>query len=164
MLKSLSIIVAIDEKNGIGLKNNLLTHIPNDLKRFKQITKGNTVIMGRNTWLSLPKKPLSNRTNIVLTTNKHLKFDGAITVNSIDEAMQKCNDNEEIFIIGGAKIYQQFLPLTQKLYLTKIHKTFNADTFFPEILDTEWSIVEQERITTDEQANTDYSFINLERK
>lgn len=164
MSKKLSIIVAVAENNGIGNKNELLTHISADLKRFKQITKGHTVVMGRNTWFSLPNKPLPGRQNIVITNNPEEQFEGADTVHSIQEAIDACPDNEESFIMGGAMIYEQFFTIADKIYLTKIHKTFEADTFFPEIKDDDWRIVSEEIIENDEQAGLNYSFINLERK
>ena len=163
MNKTLSIIVAVAEDNGIGNENNLLTYISNDLKRFKEITKGHTVVMGHNTWLSLPNRPLPNRTNIVITGNKNLNFEGAIAVNSIEEAISACPENQESFIIGGAKLYQQFLPIASKLYLTKMHKVFTADTFFPEVKATEWKEVSRTKIIDDEKAGIEYSFINLVR-
>jgi dihydrofolate reductase len=164
MAKTLSIIVAVAEDNGIGFENKLLTHISADLKRFKQITKGHTVVMGRNTWFSLPNRPLPNRQNIVITNQPGEVFEGATTVNSIDEAIARCPENEESFIMGGAMVYQQFFPLAHKLYLTKIHHTFPADTFFPEVKHSEWTTLHSDRIINDEQAGLEYSFIDLERK
>ncbi len=164
MSKTLSIIVAVAENNGIGLKNELLTYVSNDLKRFKKITAGHPVVMGRNTWFSLPNKPLPKRTNIVITNDPNEKFEGAITVNSIEEAIEKCPENQESFIMGGAMVYKQFFPIVDKIYLTRIHKEFEADTFFPEIDDSEWNTVQKERISDDNQAGLEYSFIDLERK
>jgi len=163
MSKTLSIIVAVAENNGIGNENKLLTHISADLKRFKEITKGHTVIMGRNTWFSLPNRPLPNRTNIVITNNPNETFDGAVTVYSIDEAVEKCPDNHESFIMGGAMVYEQFFPIAHKLYLTKIHKKFTADTFFPEVKETEWKELNNIKVVDDEKAGLQYSFIDLER-
>lgn len=164
MSKIISIIVAVAEDNGIGYNNKLLAYISADLKRFKSITKNHTIVMGRNTWMSLPKRPLPYRTNIVITSDINAKFDGAITANSIDDAIAKCPDNEESFIIGGAKIYEQFLPIANKLYLTKIHNKFKADTFFPEIKPTGWKEVNRLYITDDEQAKVSYSFIDYDQK
>lgn len=164
MEKKISMIVAIDQENGIGLNNSLLTHISKDLKRFKKITVGHTVIMGRNTWESLPKKPLPDRKNIVLTRNKNLKFKGATTFYSKQELIEQLPENEEVFIIGGASIYELFFAVANKLYLTKIHKTFVADTFFPNIVESDWKVIEETKITDDELVNFSYSFIDLERK
>ncbi len=163
MTKTLSIIVAVAENNAIGNNNKLLAYISNDLKRFKEITKGHTVVMGRNTWFSLPKRPLPNRTNIVITNNPNETFNGAVTVYSIDEAIENCPNNHESFIMGGAMVYKQFFPLAHKLYLTKIHKSFEADTFFPEIDEKKWEVIKQIDITNDEKAGLNYSFIDLKR-
>lgn len=164
MSKTLSIIVAVAEDYGIGLKNELLTHVSADLKRFKKITKGHTVVMGRNTWFSLPNRPLPGRQNIVITNDESETFEGATTVYSIEEAIEKCPENEESFIMGGAMVYKQFFPIANKLYLTRIHKTFEADTYFPEVDMNDWKVNFEERITSDEQAGLEYSFIDLERR
>lgn len=128
----LSIIVAIAEHDAIGKQGDLLCHLPNDLKHFKSITSAHTVIMGERTWFSLPKHPLPNRRNIVLTDIQGKQFDGAETVYSIPEAQAAIAPEEEAFIIGGGMVYRQFLPLADKLYITHIHHTFEgADTFVP---------------------------------
>jgi len=164
MSKTLSIIVIVADNNGIGLNNQLLAHVSADLKRFKKITKGHTVVMGRNTWFSLPNRPLPARQNIVITNDKEENFEGATTVYSIEEAIEKCPDNQESFIMGGAMVYKQFFPIANKLYLTRIHKAFEADTFFPDVNETEWNVVAEEKIMNDEQAGIEYSFVDLERK
>lgn len=164
MSKTISIIVAVAENNAIGLNNELLTHISEDLKRFKRITKGHPVVMGRNTWFSLPNRPLPGRENIVITNNKNETFEGATTVYSIDEAVTKCPEKEESFIIGGAMVYKQFFTIVDKLYLTRMHKSFKADTFFPDVTEEDWKVISEERITNDEKAGLEYSFIDLERK
>lgn len=141
----LSIIVAISENNGIGLNNNLLWHIPADLKHFKQITMGKTVVMGRRTWLSLPKRPLQGRRNIVISDIQGEQFEGAEVVFSIEEVINTClKANDETVIIGGGSIYRQFFPFANKLYITQIYKSAEADTFFPEISDTEWEKLSEE--------------------
>ncbi len=162
--KPISIIVAIDENNGIGLKNNLLAYIPADLKRFKEITTGHTVIMGKNTWLSLPKRPLPERRNIVITSHKEEMFNGAVVANSLNEAIDILSDNDESFVMGGASIYRQMFPLATKLYLTLIHKTFEADTFFPEIDYSQWTEIERIKITDDPKTDFDYTYLTLVRK
>ncbi|MBN1158835.1 MAG: dihydrofolate reductase [Bacteroidales bacterium] len=163
-MKAFSIIVAIDENNGIGRDNRLLCYIPGDLKRFKKITTDHTVVMGRNTFLSLPDGPLRSRRNIVITDNKKEKFIGCETVHSIKEAIKKCDDRKENFIIGGASVYRQFLPHTQKLYLTRIHEKFDADAFFPEINPDEWQEISKELIDQDENHDFSYEYIILKRK
>jgi dihydrofolate reductase len=161
MKKHISIIVAVAEDFGIGKNNRLLAHIPGDLPRFRQITMGHTVIMGKNTFLSLPGGALKNRRNIVITDNRSDHFEGCIPVYSVDEAIQQCEDNSENFIIGGASIYRQFLPFADKLYLTLIHKKFDADTFFPEIRYDEWNEISRRKQKGDE---FDFEYVILERK
>jgi len=162
--KPLSIIVAIDENNGIGLKNNLLAYIPADLKRFKAITSGHTILMGSNTWFSLPKRPLPDRRNIVITSRSGSNFNGADIANSINEAMDFLPDNDESFVMGGASIYRQLFPFATKLYLTLIHKKFEADTFFPEIDFSQWTEIERIDITDDPKTDFSYTYLTLARK
>ena len=161
--KNISIIVAIAENFAIGKNNDLLFHLPNDLKHFKEITTGHTIIMGRNTLLSLPKWPLPNRRHIVITDKKDDIFDGCETVFSIDEAIEKVKKEEEAFIIGGGMIYHQFFAIAGKLYLTLVHKPFDADVWFPEINYSEWSEISREDFQ-DEKNGFEYSYLNLERK
>ncbi len=161
--KNISIIVAIAENFAIGKNNDLLFHLPNDLKHFKEITSGHTIIMGRNTLLSLPKWPLPNRRHIVITDKKDDVFQGCETVFSIDQAIGKVKNEEEAFIIGGGMIYRQFFPVAGKLYLTLVHKPFDADVFFPEIDYTEWSEISCEDFQ-DDKNGFKYSYLNLERK
>jgi len=163
-MKNISIIVAIAENNGIGKNNDLLWHISADLKRFKQITLNHTVIMGKNTYLSLPVRPLKNRRSIVITDNPTDHFDGCLTVFSVNEAIEKCNENEESFVIGGASVYRQFLPLAQRLYLTRVNRSFEADTFFPDIVAEEWEEISREVPAPDPQNDFTYEFIILKRK
>jgi dihydrofolate reductase len=163
-MKNISIIVAIAENNGIGKNNDLLWHISADLKRFKKITLDRTVIMGKNTFLSLPVRPLKNRRNIVITDNPADQFEGCITVFSVEEAIKNCNENEESFVIGGASIYRQFLPYTDRLYLTRVNRSFDADTFFPAIVADEWDEVSREVPGPDPQNDFTYEFIILKRK
>jgi dihydrofolate reductase len=163
-MKNISIIVAIAENNGIGKNNDLLWHISADLKRFKQITRDHTVIMGKNTYLSLPVRPLKNRRNIVITDNPDDHFDGCLTVFSVEEAIKNCHDYEESFVIGGASVYRQFLPHTDKLYLTRVNRSFDADTFFPEIVVDEWEETSREIPAPDPQNDFTYEFIILKRK
>lgn len=142
--KPLAIIVAIAENYAIGLNNRLLWHISDDLKRFKKLTEGHTVVMGKKTYESLPVRPLKNRRNIVITDSPEEKFEGCLTVHSVEEAISLCDPYKMNFIIGGASIYRQFLPLADMLYLTRVHKSFHADTFFPEISAEDWQCVSSE--------------------
>jgi len=161
--KKVSIIVAIAQNLAIGRNNDLLWYISKDLKRFKEITKGSRVIMGKKTFESLPKAPLPNRTNIVITDAPSDKFEGCITVNSIEDALQYCSDKDESFIIGGGSVYRQFLPYANKLYLTLVHRDFDADTFFPEVDLSEWQLIERTDVEDDTQNNFKYSFLVYER-
>ncbi|MCS7029459.1 MAG: dihydrofolate reductase [Bacteroidia bacterium] len=142
------IIAAIDSQRGIGYKGTLLTHIPEDLKRFKSLTIGHTLIMGRKTWDSLPKKPLPDRKHIILTRRADFKVNQAnvFVVHSIEQAFELCavQASEKVFVIGGGQVYQLALPYVDTLELTHIHGTFPADTFFPPY-ETEFVCVWQEK-------------------
>lgn len=140
----ITIIVAISQNYAIGNKNDLLWHISGDLKRFKQITTGHTIVMGSKTYKSLPRRPLPNRRHIIITRKKNADFDGCIVVNSIKEAIDNMETNNENFIIGGGEIYKQFLPFSTKIYLTIVEKHYEADTFFPELNWDEWNIESEE--------------------
>jgi dihydrofolate reductase len=157
-MKNISIIVAIAEDNAIGNENKLLCHISEDLKRFKRLTTGHTVIMGKNTYESLPKKPLPNRRNIVISDNRNDKYEGCEMAYSIEDALEKCSEEHENFIIGGASIYRQFMDHADKLYLTRIHKAFDADTFFPLINFNNWELVEKEPININVDNNISYNY------
>ena len=153
----ISIIVAIANGLAIGKDNRLLCNIPGDLKRFKEITSGHAVIMGKRTWESLPSRPLPNRRNIVITDIKGELFEGAISAYSIQEAIDKGDPDAENFIIGGGMIYRQFLPYAHKLYLTRVHKDFEADTWFPEINFGDFNLVSSE-LHSEYQAQTGFEF------
>ena len=161
----LSIIVAKANNNIIGGNNKLLWHLSKDLKRFKEITTGNTIIMGRKTFESLPKI-LPNRHHIVITSNKNFKVDSesVTVVNNIEEIVDKYKDSvEEAFIIGGGEIYNLLIPYTNKLYLTRIYKDFEGDTYFPNIDLSNWEVSYKSDILSDEKENLTYDFINLTR-
>ncbi len=162
--KNISIIVAIAENNAIGLNNDLLCHLPDDLKRFKQITSGHTVIMGRRTFLSLPKGALPNRRNIVISDVKGESFENCEMVASIEEAMVACDEKDEAFIIGGGMVYKQFLPHARKLYITRLHKEFDGDVFFPEINFDEWDELERTKYPAGENNPVAYSYIIYQKK
>lgn len=155
-MKTISIIVAIAENNAIGKDNKLLWYLPDDLKRFKRLTTGHPVIMGKKTFESLPIKPLPNRTNIVLTDIPDEKIEGCTMAYSIDDALSKCPDGEECFVMGGGMIYRQFLEIADRLYITFIHKNFEADTFFPEVDYSNWTLVEEEK--HEDKGNSTFSF------
>ena len=161
----ISIIVAIAENYAIGKKGDLLCHMPADLKHFKQITSGKTVMMGERTFFSLPKHPLPNRRNIVLTDVQGKTFEGAEAVYSIDEMVKLINGEEEAFVIGGGMVYRQMMERADKLYITHIHHSWDdADTFFPEIKESEWQLLSAERHEADENNPYDYTFAEYGRR
>ena len=160
----ITIIVAIAENNAIGYKNELLTHIPGDLKRFKDITMGHCLIMGKRTWDSLPKKPLHGRKNIVLSDQPGDTFEGAFTATSIDEALSLCEPGREIFIMGGGMVYRQFLPLADRLLITHLHKSFEADTFFPEIDPLTWEKTDSQEHIVYTPDPLSFSYTTYKRK
>jgi len=161
----ISIIVAIAENYAIGKKGDLLCHMPADLKHFKEVTSGHTVMMGERTFLSLPKHPLPNRRNIVLTDVKGKTFEGAETVYNIDEMVNCINGDEEAFVIGGGMVYRQMMERADKLYITHIHHSWpDADTFFPEIDPKIWKQLSAERHSADENNPYDYTFAEYGRR
>lgn len=161
-MNQLSLVVAVSENNAIGKNNQLLWHLPADLKHFKQITSGHTIIMGRKTYDSIGK-PLPNRRNIVITRQQNLQIEGVEVVGSLEEAVALCANENEVFVIGGAEIYKTALPLAQKIYLTTVHQSFEADAFFPEINPNEWTETEKESHSPDEKNAFSYTFSTLER-
>lgn len=154
----LSAIVVVDKNNGIGKNNKLLVHFPADLKRFKKITLGHTVIMGRKTYESMGKA-LVNRRNIVVSRNPTYFLNDAETVQSLESAINLASTEPEVFIIGGAEVFNQALPFLNKIYLTRIHQTFDADTFFPDLNSSDWTDTEKEDHQPDEKTPFSYSFI-----
>ena len=158
----IQIIVIVDQNNGIGKNNQLLVHMPADLKHFKKLTVGHPVIMGRKTFESIGK-PLPQRRNIVITT-QDIEIEGCEVVHSVEDALNICEGEELISIIGGATIFEQSLSLVNTLHLTCIHHTFEADTFFPKIDPENWEITTQEDFDADEKNPYPYSFISYERR
>ncbi len=157
--KQITMIVAVAENGAIGKDNNLLWHISGDLKRFKAITTGHSIIMGRKTYLSFPKRPLPDRKNIILTSGDAI-FEEAYTAKNIEQALALC-DSDEVFIIGGESVYRQFLPYTTKIYLTRVHRSYEADTFFPTLNMDEWETIETEEHLNGEPP---FTYITLRRK
>jgi dihydrofolate reductase len=160
----ISIIVAVSEDWGIGKNNELLWHISEDLKRFKRLTTGNTVIMGKKTWESLPRKPLPGRKNIVLTDDPIEKITDAVTAYSIEDALAKCEKTEEIFIMGGGSIYRQFMLIADRLYITHVHRKTPADIYFPEIDLKIWKTTEKEEFAVSETNPIPYTYTIYERR
>ena len=161
----LSIIAAISENNVIGKDNKRLWNLPEDLKRFKELTINHTIIMGRKTFESLGGI-LSDRKHIVLTRDMNYNIDSDFVkvVHEIDELKEYINDENENFVIGGALIYKQLERYTQKMYVTRIHEIFEGDAYFPKIKEEEWKIVREEKGLKDEKNPFDYEFITYERK
>ena len=162
-MTSISIIVAIAENGAIGYDNKLIYWLPDDLKRFKALTTGHTIIMGRRTFESLPKGALPNRRNIVLSRSVN-EFTGAECYKSLDEALEKCNDDEDVFVIGGETLYREAFSLADKLYITHVHDTpQKADAFFPEVNAGMWKIISRDEHQADEKHPYSFSFIDYER-
>lgn len=159
----LSIIVAIAQNYAIGKNNQLLWHLSADLKYFKKLTSGKTIIMGKRTYKSLPVRPLPNRRSIIISDDPNDCFDNCIMANSIEDAISKCNPETESFVIGGGSIYRQFLPLVDRLYITWVYKDFEADTFFQKIKEDEWQLVEKGELQKDEASGLDFSFCIYEK-
>lgn len=164
-MNKFSIIVAVGENNAIGKDGDLLWHIREDMLHFKNTTKNHPVLMGRKTWESLQIRPLPKRHNIIITQNKNFSFNDNVTIlHSIKEAKEIQDLDSEVFIIGGGSIYREFMPLTNKIYLTKVYKSYEeADTFFPEIDYNKWKTVYQSERKKDEESNIEYQFFTLER-
>jgi len=160
---TISIIVAVAENNVIGQGNRLIWHISEDLKRFKNLTTGHHIIMGRKTYESIGKA-LPNRISVVISRNKNLIAPGCIVVDSLQKAFEISREDSEVFIIGGGEIYKQALPFTDKIYLTKVEANFAGDTFFPPINHDEWNFESIDKTKPTVDGELEYSFINLIRK
>ncbi|MCI9015576.1 MAG: dihydrofolate reductase [Clostridia bacterium] len=161
----LSIIVAVSENNVIGKDNKLLWHIPEDLKRFKEITTGKTIIMGRKTFESLGRV-LPNRKHIILTRSLDFKVDNENVeiINNKEDISKYRDSKEEAFIIGGGIIYTQFMELASKIYITKIHKRFEGDTYFPKIDEDKWEEIQRQKGIKNTENPYDYEYITYIRK
>jgi len=162
--QNISIIVAIAENRAIGKDNQLLWHLSEDLKRFKKLTTGHTLIMGRNTFLSLPNGALPNRRHIVITDREGESFEGCEMATSIEEAIHLAGDTAECFVIGGGMVYKQFLPVAGKLYLTQVHESLEADTFFPEIDFHQWKALSSEHVAAGDKNDFAHSYTEYIRK
>lgn len=159
-----AIVVAAAENNVIGKDNGLIWHLPADLRHFKQITMGHPILMGRKTYESIGK-PLPGRTSVIVTSQEDYVADGCIVAHSLQEALEEAKAlDENVYIIGGAEIYKQALPLTDTIYLTRLHHTFDGDVYFPELDDEEWETVAREHHEPDEKNKYHYSFLTLRRK
>lgn len=165
LIMGLSIIVAMAKNRAIGKDNQLIWHNSNDLKHFKEVTLGHTVVMGYNTWLSLPgQRPLPHRRNIIISSRMEEAPEGFELAHSIPEVLKMVEDEEEVFIMGGGSIYEQFLPKVDKLYLTRLDKEFEADTYFPFINFENWELIDLRVYDDDPQVDYSYRFEVWERK
>ncbi len=160
----ISIIVAIAKNDAIGKDNQLLWHISEDLKYFKRTTLGHPVIMGRKTWESLPFRPLPKRDNLIITRNKDYKAEGGILIPSIEEALNYAKDKDNVFIMGGGEIYKAFMPYADRLYITRVDKDFEADTFFDKIVEEVWKLESESEVQYDEKEDLHYRYLIYHRR
>ncbi|MFW6043160.1 MAG: dihydrofolate reductase [Marinilabiliaceae bacterium] len=162
---NLSIIVAADENNGIGTGGDQPFYIGDDLKRFKKLTSGNTIVMGRKTFESLPNGALPNRRNVVLSRDQKWQADGCDVINHPDELEKICPSEEKVFVIGGEEVFRLYLPKTQQIYMTRVHHVFESiDTWFPEPDPEQWKIEQSDGPFTDTKSGLSYSYVNYRRK
>lgn len=162
-MKSIEAIVAVDENGAIGRQGGLLCHLPADMRHFKEVTMGHSIIMGRKTFESFPRRPLPGRQNIVITRNADWQHEGVTVAHSLDEAIAAAQ-TDTAFIIGGEQIYRQAMPLINVLHLTVIHARWaTADTFFPPIDMSRWQEVGREHHTSDHRNAYEFDFITLKR-
>ena len=164
MKPTITLIAVLDNNNLIGSNNTLPWHLPADLKHFKQTTLHHTVVMGRKTFDSIGRRPLLHRTNIVVTRNVNYQSDEVIVVNSLEQAIDAATDENEIFIAGGAQIYRDAVSYADKLVITRVHHTFEGDTYFPAIDEQQWKEMHQEYHQPDEKNTYPYSFHTYMRK
>jgi dihydrofolate reductase len=160
----ITVIAAIATNNALGKDNDLIWHLPADLKRFKKVTTGHYIVMGRNTYESIGR-PLPNRTTIIITRNKNYFKEGCLIANSLEQAVEMSKEEAQVFIIGGAQIYKETIAknLAQQLDITLVHKDFEADVYFPEIDAKIWKEVARENFEADEKNKLDYSFISYQK-
>lgn len=159
----LTMIAAAAENNALGKDNDLVWHLPDDFKRFKKLTTGHPIIMGRKTFESFPQ-PLPNRTHIVITRNKDYQADGAVVVNSLEKAIEIAKKDPQPYIIGGGEIYNLALPKADKIELTRVHDSFEADAFFPEIDKDQWELKAEEFHPKDEKHQYAFTYLTYERR
>lgn len=158
----ISMIVAVSSNSVIGRDGDLPWHMPADLKRFKRLTMGHHLIIGRRTWDEVGA-PLPGRIMVVVTRDTEFRVDGATVVHSLDEALQVVEGDDEVFIAGGGEIYRQALPLADRVYLTRVHAEIDGDTTFPELEEEEWRLVDREDHGSDDRNPYPYSFLTYDR-
>lgn len=163
-MSNITLIAAAADNNAIGKDNDLLWHLPNDFKRFKALTTGHKIIMGRKTFESFPK-PLPKRTHIIITRDKTytVPYPDCFVVHSLEEAIQMVADEALAFVIGGGEIYTQSLPIADTIELTRVHMSYSADTYFPEIPEEEWKLVKEEYHPKDEKHAIDFTYLTYKR-
>lgn len=144
------VIAAAAENNALGKDNDLLWHLPDDFKRFKALTSNHYIIMGRKTFESFPK-PLPNRTHVIITRQKNFAVENCIVVHNLKQALAACPTDEDVFIIGGGEIYKQSIDIADTIELTRVHTTLEADTYFPELNTTDWTLIHEEFHPKDEK-------------
>lgn len=160
----ISMIAAVAANGALGFENKLLYWLPNDLKRFKQLTTGHTVVMGRRTFDSLPKGALPNRRNVVVSATVNA-LPGAEVYHTLEEALSSCREEEEVFVMGGASVYRQAIPFAQRLFLTEVDNVpAQADVFFPPVKADEWEVVNVEEHQPDERHAHVYRFVDYKRR
>lgn len=159
----LTLIAAAGENNELGKDNDLVWHLPDDFKRFKRLTSGHHIIMGRKTFESFPQ-PLPERTHVVITRKENYKKQGIVIVHSLERAIEFSEDDPQPFVIGGGQIYNLAIDVADKIEMTRVHGTFDADTFFPEIDETRWKLVAEEFHEKDEKHNFAFTYLTYERR
>ena len=159
----ISLIVAMGENRVIGYKNKLPWNLPSELKYFRETTKGKPVIMGRRTFESIGR-PMPERLNIIVTRDKNYEAGNCVVVGSSEDAIKAAKGSDEIMVIGGAEIYKLFLPIANRLYITKVHGSFDGDTYFPEFNENEWVKVREKFVEKDSENEYSYTILLLERK
>lgn len=164
-MNTITLIAAASKNNGLGKDNDLLWHLPDDFKRFKKLTIGHKIIMGRKTFESFPK-PLPKRTHIIITRDKDyvVNFENCFVVHSIEEALQLVANDAISFVIGGGEIYRQSVKFATRIELTRVHKAFEADTFFPEIDLNDWELIDEEYHPKDKSHIYDFTYLTYIKK
>lgn len=161
-MATITLIAAAAENNALGKENDLVWHLPDDFKRFKKLTTGHYIIMGRKTFESFPGL-LPNRTHVIITRQEDYQADGAIIVHSLEDALREAKDDPQPFVIGGGEIYKQAMDIADKIELTRVHGTFDADTFFPELDKNQWKLTGSEHHEKDERHAYAFTYFTYER-
>jgi dihydrofolate reductase len=163
-MMTLTAIAAVAQNGVIGNNNDLIWHLPDDLKHFKNLTKGHTIIMGRKTWESIGARPLPHRKHIIITRNSDYVAEGATVVTTLAEALDLAKDDDQPFIVGGGEIYQLAMPYLNRMELTVVHHNFEGDTHFPNYTEAEWEVTQSEKHEADDRHAFAFTFLQLNRK